>query len=102
MKAYIVLFDWSTDDGEGVDIDIFDTYEKAVARFMEIIENEKNPKLSWVGDYAFDENGNLDEKNYELDTNIDYDDKLELYWNLNCKFDWYQHDFLDLKVMEIK
>ena len=55
MKIYLVLFQYSTDDCDGVDTQAFSTYEKAVERFNEIIENEKNPECSWAAN-AF-ENG---------------------------------------------
>ena len=58
MKVYAVIFDWSTSDDSQVDIELFDTYQKAFNRFHEIIENEKKPEMSWVAD-AFDDNGKL-------------------------------------------
>lgn len=85
MKIYLVLFQYSTDDCDGVDTQAFSTYEKAVERFHEIIENEKNPKCSWAAN-AF-ENGEL-QHNYELDCS-DFTDteEHELWWNLTCKLD---------------
>ena len=66
MKIYLVLFQYCTDDCDGVDTQAFSTYEKAVERFNEIIENEKNTDMSWAGN-AF-ENDKL-QHNYELDCN---------------------------------
>lgn len=48
MKVYGVIFDWSTSDDSQVDIELFDSYSKAFARFNEIIANEKKPGISWV------------------------------------------------------
>ena len=67
MKVYGVIFDWSTSDDSLVEIELFDTYQKAFARFNEIIANEKKPEISWVAD-AFDENGNVSD-GYEFDEN---------------------------------
>ncbi len=72
MKAYTIVFEWSTDDAAGVDVEVFDTYEKAVNRFNRIIEDEHDSSISWVSD-AWDENGNL-LKDYELDCNEQYTD----------------------------
>ncbi|HIU58751.1 MAG TPA: hypothetical protein IAC57_01490, partial [Candidatus Scatosoma pullistercoris] len=58
MKIYGVIFDWSTSDDSQVDIELFDSYQKAFARFNEIIANEKKPEISWVAD-AFDEHGEI-------------------------------------------
>ena len=101
MKVFMVLFDWSTTDDEDIEIELFDTYEKAYNRFKEIISNEKNPELSRVGKF-FDENGNLDNC-CELDEyTIPKEDKDPLWWDINDTNDWNRHDFLDLKIMEVK
>ena len=100
MKIYLVLFQYCTDDCDGVDTQAFSTYEKAVERFNEIIENEKNTEISWAGN-AF-ENDKL-QKNYELDCNETFIDgeEHERWWNLSCKLDWYLHEFLELRILEV-
>jgi len=98
--AYLVMFDYSTDDYSGIETFLFDTYEKALKKFKEIISTETNPEKSWVGDCY--NKGNISD-NYELDTNIDCaDEKLDLWWNFTNKYDWNLHDFIDLKKMEIQ
>ena len=57
MKIYLVVFEWSTEDDSDVDIEAFDSYEKATMRFQERINDEKTD-MSWVHD-AFDENGDI-------------------------------------------
>ena len=100
MKIYLVLFQYSTDDCDGVDTQAFSNYEKAVERFNEIIENEKNTDMSWA-ENAF-ENDKL-QHNYELDCNETFTDgeEHELWWNLSCKLDWYLHEFLELRILEV-
>lgn len=102
MKIYMVLFDWSTQDDEAVEVELFDTYQKAYKRFKEIIANELVFDISWAAE-AFDENGNVQD-GYDLDEHIDSDgaDEYDCWWNLTDKNDWNTHDFLDLKVMEVK
>lgn len=99
-KIYLVLFQYSTDDNDGVDTQAFDTYEKAVKRFYEIIENEKTPEMSWASN-AF-ENEKLS-NGYELDYS-DFADgqEHELWWYLTCKLDWYLHDFIELRILEVE
>ena len=41
MKVYLVVFEWSTEDDSDVDIEAFDSYEKAANRFSERIQEEK-------------------------------------------------------------
>ena len=96
--VYVVLLDYSTDDCSGIDLYIFDTYQKALNKFNEIIEQEKQPEMSWVGEKFT--NNTFD---YELDTNIENaKDGVELWWNVTDRNDWYFHDFLDLKIKEIE
>lgn len=102
MKVYGVIFDWSTSDDSLVEIELFDTYQKAFSRFNEIIANEKKPEISWVAD-AFDENGNVSD-GYEFDEHIESDGTQEFacWWIITDKNDWYQHDFLEIRIMEVK
>ena len=102
MKVYGVIFDWSTSDDSLVEIELFDTYQKAFVRFNEIIANEKKPEISWVAD-AFDEIGNVSDR-YEFDEHIETDgiQELDCWWNITDKNDWYQHDFLEIRIMEVK
>lgn len=99
-KIYLVLFQYSTDDSDGVETQAFDTYEKAVKRFNEIIANEQTPETSWAAN-AF-ENGKV-LHGYELDrSNFSDGAEHELWWYLTCKVDWCLHDFLELRILEIE
>lgn len=99
-KIYLVVLDWSTDDCSDVDIEAFDTYDKALARFKELIEEEKE-NIDWIH-AAFDENGkNL--PNYEFDEHWGSDDgPFPCWWNITDANDWYNHDFLSLRILEVK
>ena len=46
--VYVVIFDYSTDDCNGIDINIYDSYDKAISRFKQTIEQEKNPNMRRV------------------------------------------------------
>ena len=72
-----------------------------IVRFNEIIENEKKPEISWVAD-AFDENGEISD-GYEFAEHIETDGSQEFdcWWNITDKNDWYQHDFLELRIIEV-
>ena len=99
MKIYLVLFQYCTDDCDGVETQAFSTYEKAVERFNELIKDEKTSDMRWAAN-AF-ENGKL-HRNYELDRNDTFTDgeEHELWWNLTCKTDWYLHDFIELRILK--
>ena len=102
MKVYMIVFEWSTEDAADVEVEVYGTYDKAVDRFNKIIESERDVSISWVDD-AWDENGKLLD-NYDLDCNEPFADgeEHELWWNIECKNDWYLHDHLELRILEVK
>ena len=100
-NVYLVVFEWSTDDTSAVDIQAFDTYEKAKQGFDNLIKDEMTSGNSWASD-AFDKDGNI-LNNYELDEHCDSENReYECWWELTNKNDWYQHDFISIRVLEIK
>ena len=46
MKVYLVKLDWSTEDGNDVELSTYGTNEKAYEKFKELIANEMNPDNS--------------------------------------------------------
>lgn len=96
--VYMVQFDWSTTDADGIETELVADYDKAYARYQEMIANELNPEMSWVGDEAFDENGEVNE-DYELDEG-DYGAD-HLYWHVVDKNDYYRHSFIDFIKKEV-
>ncbi len=101
QKVYMVQLDWSNDDDQGIETYLYGTKEKAKQKFYEIIQEDKTSNYLWSKD-AFDENGNLNEEEYELETNIEDENAVELYWELKCNGNFYLHDFLELKEMEVQ
>lgn len=101
MKIYTVVLQFSSDDADGIDIELFFTYDKAVKRFKEIIETEKQPGMSWVAD-AYEDGILL--HSYELDASPEFKDneEHELWWNITCKVDWNIHEFLELRIIEVQ
>lgn len=99
--VYMVQLEWSNDDDQGIFTYLYDTMEKAKQKFNEIILEDKTAKDLWSID-AFDKNGNLNEEEYQLDTNIDDENAIELYWELSCINNFYLHDNLELRIMEVQ
>ena len=100
MKVYLVVFEWSTEVDSDTDIEVFDSYEKAVIRFQERIDNEKTYE-SWIHD-AFDEDG-------EILDGFDFDEcrpntRLETYayWRITNSDIWRIHDYIAIIPQEVK
>lgn len=100
MKVYLVVFEWSTEDDSDVDIEAFDSYEKATMRFLERI-NEEKTDMYWVHE-AFDENDDILD-GYDFDE-CQLDTRLETYayWSITNKYYWSMHDYIALVQLEVK
>ncbi len=101
-KVYIVQFDWSTSDCEDIDLYAYTEYGKAYDKFKELISDEMNPDNSWVGNLDFDDEGYPIDDHYEFDFEDNNSCESELWWHITDKDDWYQHSFIDLRVLEVQ
>lgn len=81
-SVYMIRFLWSTNDDQDTEIELYGNYDDAVKRFNEMIENEKNPDLSWAAD-AFD-GERFDDENYEFDQRLGTE---YMYWSVNKRSD---------------
>lgn len=99
-KIFMVQLDWSTSDDHDTEIYLFNDYIKAKDKFFELIEQEKDNKVSWVYQ-AF--NGTYDEeKRFELETNIDWKEPNELFWDITDTWDYAFRTHIQLREMEVK
>ena len=92
-EIYVIQFDYSTEDTDGIDLYLFRNFDTAFAKFKSIIKDEIK---------FYTESYSHLEEDFELDTNIDDDNALEYYWNKKYIHDYYVHTFLDLKIKEVK
>lgn len=100
-KVFVVKFDWSTSDAEDVELFIYRHYGDAYDKFKEIICNERNPEMSWVGKIEFDDDGYPKDDHYEFSFEDNNSGESEVYWHIVDKSDYYQHSFIDLLIMEV-
>ena len=84
MKAYIVRLSWATECDKDWEINVYDTYEKAYAKFKELIAEEKNPETSWVGELDWKDGQPTDDhiELYFCDRN-DESEETECYWYIS-------------------
>ena len=96
MKVYVVKFDWSTPDDENVELFIYDSYDKAYAKFKSIIKDEMKPEISWVGDIDW-------KKGKPQDHYIFKNESLNSInsWQITDEWDYNRHSFIDILEMEI-
>ena len=87
MNIYIVKFDWSTTDEGDVELHVYEKYEDAYSKFKEIITNELNPSVSWIGELDFDEEG-TPLGHYSLDYDDNNSGDSEVYWHFVDDWDY--------------
>lgn len=92
--VYLILFEYSTDDCNGIDTYLYKTKEKAIKKLQELVENEKK--------FYNTEYSHINKEEFEIDTNIDDETANEYWWNIQCKTDWYLHTNIDLRIKEIE
>ena len=92
--VYLILFEYSTEDCNGIDTYLYDTREKAIKKLQELVENEK--KVYNI------EYSHINKEDFEIDTNIDDENACEYWWNIQCKSNWYLHTNIDLRIKEIE
>lgn len=92
--VYLILFEYSTEDCNGIDTYLYNTREKAIKKLQELVENEKK--------FYNTEYSNINKEEFEIDTNIDDENACEYWWNIQCKTDWYLHTNIDLRIKEIE
>ena len=61
-EIYLIIFEYSTDDCNGIDTYLYNTREKAINKLQELIKTEK--------DFYKDEYSHIDSTDFEIDTNI--------------------------------
>mgnify|MGYP001771358663 FL=1 len=102
MKVYLVKLDWSTEDGNDIELTVYGTYDKAYENFKELISNEMNPDNSWVG--ALDwENGVPKDDRIELDflDRRNDTDETECYWLISDTWNYNTHTFISIEIKEV-
>lgn len=98
QKVYLVQFDWSVEDEHYTDVYLFSTYEKALNKFKEIINDEQNNEMSWAADAINDKDA------YEFFTNFNQntiEQNEPLYWQIWHKRYDFIYDDLTLREMEV-
>ena len=100
MKVYLVVFEWFDEDGKDIDIEAFDSYEKAAKRFQERIDIEK-ANVPWVRE-AFDENGDILDEYYFDECQPDMRLETYAYWCITDSCNSKMHDYIAIVPQEVK
>ena len=98
--AYMVQVIWSTDDNEGVETELFSTYEKALTAYYNTIEGEMSD--TWIT--AHMTNGGFDDDITFEHENYHFNDEQQLYrsWSVRQKNDWYFYTTVTIEIKELR
>ena len=101
-KVYIVKLDWSTEDGNDTELTVYGTYDKAYAKFKELIADEMNPENSWVGELEWKDGIPADDK-IELDflDRRNDTDETECYWLITDTWNFGTHTYISIEIKEV-
>ena len=100
--VYLVMFDWAVDDASAVEITAYGNYDDAYTKFKEIIADEMNPDLSWVGGLEFDENGDLLTEGYTQDYDDNNSGDSEVYWSISEEGNYTsRHSNVEIRILKI-
>ena len=97
-KIYLVVFEWSVEDGYDTEVFPFMSYKQAYKKFKEKIEEETQDDSGWVHD-AITKKGTA-KKGYTLETNDNDDpnEEIELYWSFTNDNFFEYHSNIYLRI----
>lgn len=93
--VYLVTFKWSVEDDCGIGIKVFKTYQDARDYFDKLIEDEKNPDISWIGEEVFNEDGEVNEY-FSLHSSISGNADSRQYWHVYDDIYGFRYSEIDL------
>ena len=98
--VYLVLFSWGTESDCGITSFVYANYNDAAKKFKEIIADEMNPALSWVGREAFNSAGQIN-KGFLLHEFTDETSGKDLTWQVGDYKHVERYSFINLLKREI-
>ena len=101
-KVYIVKLEWSTEDSNDTELTVYGSYDRAYAKFKNLIAEEMKPENSWVGDLEWKDGIPADDK-IELDflDRRNDADETECYWLIADTWNFGTHTFISIEIKEV-
>ena len=101
-KVYIVKLEWSTEDSNDTELTVYGSYDRAYAKFKDLIAEEMKPENSWVGDLGWKDDIPADDK-IELDflDRRSDTDETECYWLITDTWNFGTHTYISIEIKEV-
>ena len=101
-KVYIVKLEWSTEDSNDTELTVYGSYDRAYAKFKDLIAEEMKPENSWVGDLEWKDGIPADDK-IELDFLDRHSDtdETECYWLITDTWNFGTHTYISIEIKEV-
>ena len=99
-NTYLVMLEWLTEDDNGLDYYLYKTYDDAKHKYDQLIEDENNADISWIGSEVFDENGEVNE-GYEFECSNETDEEQNLCWKVTDTNNNNRYSIITLTKVEI-
>lgn len=98
--TYLVMLEWLTEDNSGLDYYLYKSYTNAKDKYKQLIEDENDADISWVGSEVFDENGEVNE-GFKFESSEETDEERNLCWKVTDT-NWYnRYSLITLTKVEI-
>lgn len=98
--VYLVMLEWSTEDDNGIDYYLYYDYAAAKAKYKQLIKDEKDADISWVGSEVFDENGEANER-YDFECSTITREEKNLCWKVTDTEQYNRYTLITLTKVEI-
>lgn len=79
--TYLVMLEWQTEDDSGLDYYLYHNYSAAKNKYKNLITDENDADISWIGSEVFDENGEVNE-GYHFDCSEETGEEQNLCWRV--------------------
>lgn len=99
MIIYIVTWITSTEDFDDFATFPYDDYEKACAKFKELVDLEYAEGQSWIADLELDEHRQPVDKRYELTYTIE--ENGEMCWDFEDTDDGRIYTYITLRAYDV-
>lgn len=99
MIIYIVTWIGSTEDYDDFATFPYADYDKACAKFKELVDLEYDEKTSWIGSLEYDEQRQPVDERYEL--NYTVEENGEMCWDFEDTEDGRCYTYITLRMYDV-
>ena len=98
--TYLFMLEWQTEDDSGLDYYLYHDYSAAKDKYENLIRDENDADISWVGSEVFDENGEVND-GFEFNCTEETNEEQNLCWKVTDTNSYNRYSLITLTKVEI-